>query len=47
MPMINDESSYQDVSRNFAIRAASDSLIAPCICFQHNDKNKAANVDCF
>ena len=45
--MTHDESSPQDVSRNFAIPAASDNLIAPCIWFQHNDKNKSANIDCF
>ena len=28
---IHDESSSQDGSRNFAIPAASDNLIAPCI----------------
>ena len=45
--MTHDESSPGDVSRNFAIPVASDNLIAPCIWFQHYDKNKSANIDCF
>ena len=45
--IINDECSSQDVSRNFAIPAASDSLIAPCVWFQHCNKNKSTKVDCF
>ena len=43
--MTHDESSPQDVSRNFAIPAASDNLIAPCIWFQHYDKNNSKNMD--
>ena len=43
--MTHDESSPQDVSRNFAIPAASDNLIAPCIWFQHYDKNNSKKVD--